>query len=394
MRKHESRFGPMVAFLILTISHVVCLAQDGEISYGTDVSEERARMPRFPEMAHIRGGEFLMGSPVTNRGSYAYRQAEHPQRQCRVDEFWITRRLVTAEEYCIFLNEVGNDGYLCENTGWTDCRTIRKIGEDYSPLYPKKKAPPGSADALGSYVPQLAAERCPAYPVTWKGAVRYCEWLSDKLGHDFRLPAEVEWEFAARGTELRDWPWGNEPPLCEYGPNSACTLKELKKWSTNPNPACRLADSSDARTPFYDLRGIRWMYTGGFDEDRPWPKAPVGSFPLNATPDGVYDMLAYIEGQWCMDVYSDTAYLNPGLPKQGVEEGGHVLHVIRGRYAVHVDHDIFVRTTPFLIRLLSGDAGGGDYELTPGRSWSRSCGKVGEFGAIFRIASSKAVRTE
>ncbi|MCX6025561.1 MAG: SUMF1/EgtB/PvdO family nonheme iron enzyme [Chloroflexi bacterium] len=47
-------------------------------------------------------------------------------------------------------------------------------------------------------------------------ASSYCEWLSEKEGHEYRLPTNVEWQAAARGTDGRVYPWGNlyDPKRC------------------------------------------------------------------------------------------------------------------------------------------------------------------------------------
>ena len=46
--------------------------------------------------------------------------------------------------------------------------------------------------------------------ISWFEAEAYCNWLTQKLGKPVRLPTEAEWEKAARGTNGRLWPWGNE----------------------------------------------------------------------------------------------------------------------------------------------------------------------------------------
>jgi len=51
------------------------------------------------------------------------------------------------------------------------------------------------------------------HPVVYVGsfeAVKFCEWLTQKEGKTYRLPTEAEWEYAARGTDSRTYPWGNQ----------------------------------------------------------------------------------------------------------------------------------------------------------------------------------------
>ncbi len=213
----------------------------------------------------------------------------------------------------------------------------------------------------GRYVPRIGAERCPASQVTWCGAEAYCAWLSRELGHNFRLPTEAEWECAARGAELRLWPWGNEESI---------SLRTCASAQASP-------------TPFYDFRGLRWSYTP-WDEQRPWVKAPVGSFPLGATPDGVYDMLGYYAGQWCSDSYHgcfDRAE-NNGDARQEASS----MRVVRGMYHVPVNYSSWQRSGLELLRvLIPGDAKWPQY--TSGRTWSRMGQHLSESWALFRVAS-------
>jgi len=52
-------------------------------------------------------------------------------------------------------------------------------------------------------------DRRPVADVTWREALAYAAWIGGSL------PTEVQWEYAARGSEGREYPWGDAAPTCE-----------------------------------------------------------------------------------------------------------------------------------------------------------------------------------
>jgi formylglycine-generating enzyme required for sulfatase activity len=71
----------------------------------------------------------------------------------------------------------------------------------------------------------------PVANVSWEQAGKYCAWL------DQRLPSESEWEKAARGTDERMFPWGNEAPTCEFANFAGCGLRESQPVASHPTGA-------------------------------------------------------------------------------------------------------------------------------------------------------------
>jgi len=129
-----------------------------------------------PEMILIPAGEFLMGSDP-ERDRYAS-DDEQPQHTLYLPDYYIAKTPVTNAQYALFVQT-------------TDYRLPRH--------WRRGKPPKGEEDH-------------PVVYVSWYDAVGYCNWLSQATGKAYRLPSEAEWEKAARGTDGRIYPWGNEPP--------------------------------------------------------------------------------------------------------------------------------------------------------------------------------------
>ena len=126
-----------------------------------------------PEMITVQGGSFRMGS---EEGS----DNEKPVHEVTLSTYAIGKYEVTNQEFCLFLNAVGNQ----EEGG----ETWYRIG-GYGKI--EKNAE--------RFVVKAGYDRHPVNNVSWYGAQAYCQWLSQLTGKTYRLPTEAEWEFAARG---------------------------------------------------------------------------------------------------------------------------------------------------------------------------------------------------
>ncbi|MEM9462235.1 MAG: bifunctional serine/threonine-protein kinase/formylglycine-generating enzyme family protein [Myxococcota bacterium] len=232
---------------------------------------------RCPDgMVWIEGGSFFMGADDDDIP--ALQTARPPHK-------------VHVEPYCIDIDEVQVFEFReCSDQG--QCH--RAFRDSWWP--------PGTLDqaewnrrreALGTLC-NARTEHHDLHPincVTWAQARDYCEFQGQ------RLPTEAEWEFAARGSDGRIFPWGDQPPTASHGNlcNTECTA-----W-----------------------RADHGLSSGGAlsDADDGWPgTAPVGSFLAGTSQYGLHDLVGNVF-EWTA---SDFA-LYDGHPEGVVAREGKVI---------------------------------------------------------------------
>jgi formylglycine-generating enzyme required for sulfatase activity len=144
----------------------------------------------------------------------------------------------------------------------------------------------------------------PAVFVSWNDAKKYAAWLtSQDKEHEYRLPTEAEWEYAARAGTTTARYWGDDPD----------------KASSYANTADEQFERLDKSAPIHHC------------DDGFVVSAPVGQFEPNKF--GLYDMLGNV-WEWCEDTYEDNAYrtLGKNNPIELNSSGGKVLRGGSWRY--------------------------------------------------------------
>lgn len=128
-------------------------------------------MPLVP----IPAGDFLMGSPKSDRYASGYERPQHRRRIAK--PFSMSRDEVAVSEFRQFVTAVN---YQTE----AERAKLRYIWSK-----PEHKQ----------------YSRYPVVCVSWNDAVAFCRWLSKKEGREYRLPTEAEWEYACRAGTTTPW---------------------------------------------------------------------------------------------------------------------------------------------------------------------------------------------
>lgn len=201
--------------------------------------------------ATIEGGPTTIGMDESTDGVHA---PWSPAHVVEVDTFRIARTPVSVREFARFVEETSYET-TAERAGrswvWVGSEDITTPGQEHLWLNIEGaswRAPRGA----GSDVADKADH--PVTHVSHTDALAYCAWSGT------RLPTEVEWEKAARGTDGRIYPWGDTPPTPDICNHS------MLVGDTTP-----IGSYPEAAGPhgLADIAGNVWEWTS-----TPWHKYP------------------------------------------------------------------------------------------------------------------------
>lgn len=222
------------------------------------------------EMVRIPAGEFLSG--CNRKVDKVCRSDEETLHLVGIGAFSIDRTEVTVEQYgrCVEAGQCSAEGLE-------------------SPFIAGAEQPQW---AWACNFGKADRARHPVNCLSFEQATAFCRWT------DKRLPTELEWERAARGTDGRKFPWGN--------------------GGIDKPPRANLADDR-GRKVFPSAVMAVFGYDDGYAGT-----APVGSYPAGKSPEGLLDMAGNV-WEWTADDYRDPS-VSPA--KQPFPVGAY--RVIRG----------------------------------------------------------------
>lgn len=207
-------------------------------------------------MVLVSEGEFLMG--LSQKGverflsdsiDYEIHKDETPQHKVFLDAYYIDQYEITVKQYAQFLKEIRNKELNpC-------CHLEEPARKNHTP---------------NNWKTQLLEPNMPVVGVDWYDAYAYAKWAEK------RLPTEAEWEKAARGTQGKAYPWGDDYPTSKHS-NFFLNVGRYVQGGSYPKGV----------SPYsaYDMAGNVWEWVNDtysaryyhYSEPRNPMGAPVGS---------------------------------------------------------------------------------------------------------------------
>ena len=186
------------SYLYLFLGLFLVTSALSQTQIGKDYTEDIAGSDLAIEMVAIPQGRFVMGSSENEKHHY---KDEAPQHTVAIDAFYMSKYEITWDVYHLFVN-----------------RTIDAIESAN-----KASEVDLDVDAVsGATVPYVdmslgmgSGEGLPVGNVTHYAASKFCQWLSAKTGHFYRLPTEAEWEYAARAGTTTTFYFGDDKDRLE-----------------------------------------------------------------------------------------------------------------------------------------------------------------------------------
>ncbi len=164
-------------------------------------------------------------------------------------------------QHIVYLDAFEIDRYEVTNAQYQ--RFVKAAGREPPLHWSGSDYPPGQADY-------------PVVDVAWVDAEAYCAWAGK------RLPTEAEWEKACRGADGRTFPWGDE-------------------WRSDR------ANVNVSTPPSKNIDNLRALLAVTPATSSAPGLRPVGSYPGNASPYGVLDMVGNAS-EWVADWYNWGGY--------------------------------------------------------------------------------------
>ncbi len=224
-------------------------------------------------LVEIPAGTFGMGSTTASVTALAAESAELPLHTVSLSRYFVGKFEVTNGQYQAFLAATSDPAGPSQHQGH---HAGEPSGKDHTPYaWNGTGSPPWSPSSDG-----------PVVGIDWYDAYAYCVWAG------LRLPSEAEWEYAARGTDYRLFPWGDDAVdsggtyRCSAGNLSTCCSDDTADGYQYAAPVGRFgagagSPRSDGRSPFgvHDLAGNVWEWAADWFSDGAYAASPAANPP-------------------------------------------------------------------------------------------------------------------